>query len=69
VANTGLSMTADGTTVAVRLRGDVFDVALNGRVVKTITNAALRTGTGIGITAMGSGPDVARFDDFTATLR
>ncbi|MGI8778458.1 MAG: hypothetical protein ACR2LJ_13995, partial [Acidimicrobiales bacterium] len=69
VANTGLSTTSDGTVVGVRLRGNDIDVALNGTVVKTITDATLKSATGIGITAMSPGPDLAHFDDFTATLR
>gem|GEM_PF-1483596 len=69
VANTGLSATSDGTMVGVRLRAGVVDIALNGTVVRTITDPTLKSATGIGITAMGPGPEVALFDDFTATVR
>lgn len=71
VANTGLSPVADGTTVAVRLTGDVIDIVFDTRLTRTITDVAVGTATKVGLTAQAMpGVDAAsaRFDDVTVAL-
>ena len=67
VANTGLSSTNDGTTLAVRLDGRKIEVIVNGRVMKTLTDDALRDGK-VGMVAIGPDARNARFDDFRMAL-
>jgi len=68
VANTGLSPVQDGTTVAVAMRGDTIDVALNGTVRRSLTNPILAQAHLVGLTASGTSAAGARFDDFRAAL-
>lgn len=60
VVNTGLSATADGTVVGVRLSGETIDLILDSRVVTTINDPELAGATGIGLTARDA---TARLDD------
>lgn len=63
VVNTGLSATVDGTTIGVRLEGDVIDLILGSRVAISLTDPELVDATGLGLTARNSD---ARFDDLRA---
>ncbi|HEX3540134.1 MAG TPA: hypothetical protein VHT75_06765 [Acidimicrobiales bacterium] len=66
VGNTGLSPVGDGTTVAVRTTSRLVDVALNGVIVKTVTDPTLGHAVGAGLMAGGAGAGDARFHDFAA---
>ncbi len=68
MGNTGQSPTSDGTTVAVRMRGDTIDVIVNGRVRKTVVDGFQADAGKVGITARGADSGEARFDDFVAGL-
>lgn len=68
VGNTGQSPTGDGTTIAVRLRGDTIDVIVNGRIRKTVVDDFQAEAGKVGITARGADSGDARFDDFVAGL-
>lgn len=68
VGNTGQSPTGDGTTVAVRLRGDTIEVIVNGRIRKTVVDEFQAEAGKVGITARGADSGDARFDDFVAGL-
>ncbi len=64
VANTGLSATHDGTTLAVRMTGDVIDVAVEAGVRKTISDGALLHSSMVGLMVSGISSTAPRFDDF-----
>lgn len=68
VGNTGQSPTADGTTVAVRLRGDTVEVIINGRIRKTVVDDFQLNAGKVGMTVRGPDAIDARFDDFVAGL-
>lgn len=65
-ATTGLTSTRDGTTIAVRMKGDIIDVVVGGRVRKTITDRSLRHEALGGLTVAGDAAALARFDDMHA---
>lgn len=71
VANTGLSAIADGTTVGVRMNGDVIDVILDDLVVRTVVDDTHLDADKVGLTAQTSAAVDAgdsRFDDFRVAL-
>jgi hypothetical protein len=49
------------------MQGDIIDVTLNGQVAKTVTDKTLVGATKAGLTARGPAPQLATFDDFTAS--
>jgi hypothetical protein len=65
VANTGLSGTADGTALGVRLQGETIDLILNSRVVSTITDPELAGANSVGLAAR---TDAVRLDDLRIDL-
>lgn len=67
VANTGVVPTSAGTLVGVVLHGPVVDVAINGRVVRTLADPALVGATGVGLATGGTSAGQARFTDFRVT--
>jgi hypothetical protein len=54
MASTGLSDTADGTVLGIRLSGETIDLILDSRVVTTINDPELADATVIGLTARDS---------------
>jgi hypothetical protein len=63
----GLAEVEDGTEVRVRLEGATIEIAVNGTVVKSITDTTLLSATQAGLLASGEAARGATWDDFEAT--
>jgi hypothetical protein len=64
VSNLGLSATHNGPSVSVQLQGDRIEVFINGVLLKTLRDAALKNATQAGLIAGGPSGPSARFSAF-----
>jgi len=68
MGNTGISPMEDGTVIAVRVQGDVIDIAFDGQIGKTLSDGDLRGAPEVGMGVPGPVATTARFDDFRVAL-
>lgn len=68
VANTGLSATKSGTVVTVRMRGDLLELFVDGKLAKQVKDRAFQTADRVGLLGRGPGATQARWDGFLADM-
>jgi hypothetical protein len=66
VANTGLSPTKSGTVLAVRMRGDLLELFVDGKLQKQVKDTAFQTESRVGLIGRGPAVAQARWDGLLA---
>lgn len=67
VGNLGLAPIADGTTIAVDVRGSQINIRVNGKAFGSFDDGDLSQATSVGLTAVEASAADVRFDHFQAS--